>query len=270
MPQRKGFTLIELLVVISIISILMGILMPALGRVRQQAHAVACRARLKSWGMAFNLYTNEHDGKFNSGWDIGQQGLWMNALRPYYADNAKILRCPTTKAVAYDAKDWGTFKLWSRELELPNGEIQTYTGSYSINSWTNFMTSDRGERKLAWFWRNVNSVRRKDGQLNQIPVFADSTWHDAWPIDKDNPPRNMDEFGSGDQGKEDEMKHFCIDRHQGRVNFTFMDWSVRDVGLKELWILKWHRQFNTHGPWTIAGGIEPRDWPQWMRKYTDY
>ena len=50
MNRKKGFTLIELLVVIAIIAVLMAVLMPSLTRVRKQARAVACQARLKSWG----------------------------------------------------------------------------------------------------------------------------------------------------------------------------------------------------------------------------
>jgi hypothetical protein len=49
-----------------------------------------------------------------------------------------------------------------------------------------------------------------------------------------------------------------------------MDWSVRKVGLKELWTLKWHREYNTRGPWTKAGGMQPEDWPKWMRKFKEY
>jgi hypothetical protein len=49
-----------------------------------------------------------------------------------------------------------------------------------------------------------------------------------------------------------------------------MDWPARKVGLKELWALKWHRQFDTAGPWTKAGGVKPEDWPEWMRHFKDY
>jgi hypothetical protein len=49
-----------------------------------------------------------------------------------------------------------------------------------------------------------------------------------------------------------------------------MDWSVRKVGLKELWTLKWHGQYDTDGPWTKRGGVKPEDWPQWMRRFKDY
>ncbi len=127
------------------------------------------------------------------------------------------------------------------------------------------MTKDRGSRKEEQFWKTVQSSKG----LNNIPVFADSTWHDAWPNDTDNPPAHPDEFGTGSQSKE-EMKHFCIDRHAGFIEFLFMDWSVRKVGLKELWTLKWNREFNTTNNFTTAGGMRPRDWPEWMRRYTDY
>jgi len=46
--------------------------------------------------------------------------------------------------------------------------------------------------------------------------------------------------------------------------------SVRKVGLKELWTLKWHRTYNVNGPRTKAGGATPGKWPEWMRHYKDY
>ena len=61
-----------------------------------------------------------------------------------------------------------------------------------------------------------------------------------------------------------------IDRHQGGVNMLFLDGAIRKVGLKELWTLKWHKEFETFGPWTNAGGVTPGDWPQWMRSFKDY
>ena len=51
---------------------------------------------------------------------------------------------------------------------------------------------------------------------------------------------------------------------------TFMDGSSRPVGVKELWTLKWYRGYPPAGPWTMAGGVQPEDWPAWMRKFKDY
>lgn len=66
------------------------------------------------------------------------------------------------------------------------------------------------------------------------------------------------------------MSLICMNRHTGGINMTFMDWSVRKVRLKQLWTLKWHREYNTAGPWTKAGGVLAEDWPAWMRGFKDY
>ena len=261
--KKRGFTLIELLVVISIIALLMGILMPALNRVRKHAKQIACQARLKSWGLAIKLYTDDYEGRFNPGWDRSLQGdLWMVVLRPYYANEPKMLLCPMATVPVAGPADWGTFKAWERNVA---GE--DYVGSYSINSWTNNMTQDRGERPEEWFWKTTHNV----SNAHNVPVFADSTWMDAWPRAEDTPPPEVDDFGWGNQGVTNEMRHFCIDRHNGWINFAFLDWSVRTVGLKELWTLKWHRDFDTNGAWTQGGNPNGLPvWPQWMSRYKDF
>lgn len=42
-----------------------------------------------------------------------------------------------------------------------------------------------------------------------------------------------------------EMMHFAIDRHARGVNSLFMDFSVRKVGVRKLWELNWHRDYDT-------------------------
>jgi prepilin-type N-terminal cleavage/methylation domain-containing protein/prepilin-type processing-associated H-X9-DG protein len=61
MKTKKGFTLVELLVVIAIIAMLMGILMPALARVRQLAFRLVCGTNLSGIGKAMLIYANDYE-----------------------------------------------------------------------------------------------------------------------------------------------------------------------------------------------------------------
>ncbi len=62
--MKRGFTLIELLVVISIIALLMGILLPVMGRARLQAKVVVVNAELREIGMALEAYSFDNDDKY--------------------------------------------------------------------------------------------------------------------------------------------------------------------------------------------------------------
>ncbi len=76
--RRKGFTLVELLVVIAIIALLMGILMPALARVRQLAFRMTCGTNLSGIGKACLIYSNDYDDELPKAG--GRKNTWSNQI----------------------------------------------------------------------------------------------------------------------------------------------------------------------------------------------
>ena len=83
--KKKGFTLVELLVVIAIIALLMGILMPALARVRQIAFRMVCGTNLSGIGKAMMIYANDYEDELpRSG---GRNSVWAARIPNWQAMN---------------------------------------------------------------------------------------------------------------------------------------------------------------------------------------
>jgi len=275
MAKRRGFTLIELLVVIAIIALLLSILMPALRKVKEQARMVGCLANLKQWNLIYSIYMEENGGKFFSGY--GSSGYWWVAQLPDRQQSWKqndLWFCPKTTSPLWDEYHNNTgkftiFTAWGIFTRDFNGSGELcddgVAGSYALNSYTMDPDAPAGYSfenniQVANFWRTPQVKR-----AGEIPLMSEGLRFDIWPQHTEEPAANEMAAWSGNH-----MARTCINRHNGFENLSFCDMSARKVGLKELWTLKWHKKYNTMGPWTLAGGVAASDWPDWLRPFQDY
>ena len=81
--RPRGFTFIELLMVVAIITVLLGISIPALHRVKIQAKGVMCRSNLRQIGMAANMYAEEYNLYIPRGMSSATGKAWFQLFMPF-------------------------------------------------------------------------------------------------------------------------------------------------------------------------------------------
>lgn len=275
MKTRRAFTLIELLVVVSIVALLMAILLPVLQGTRKRAQAAACQARLHQWSLVFHTEQADNADRTSNhnlyevfvkspilDPDAGKLDPFMRRQVP-----ADLNLCPVASrrgpagyfvgGVPYGGYGSTFFAEWTR---APTGEIWAW--SYGI-SYT-FACSDLPCPPPAYNWASLRGLPSAS-----VPVIFDCVGRLCLPVWHKNPAPPYEDCRDPSDASYT-WQEVCLNRHNGGVNYLFLDWSVRRVGLKELWTLPWGRDFITYGPWTKAGGVQPEDWPQWMRRFKDY
>ena len=267
--KQKGFTLIELLVVIAIIAVLLAILLPALRRVKEQGRMIKCLGTLRQWNLIASMYTEANDGKF---WDSdpGTPAYWwMRYLEQPYKSwkTNELWFCPSATKPLFDehGNTAPTFNIFNAWGIFTGNNLSEWgiAGSYGINGYClipRSATTYEGGVSVEHGWKTAGGRG-----ASYVPWFIEALRFDLWPLETHAPAANEFAAWSGNN-----MARCCINRHEGFLNAAFMDWSVRKVGLKELWTLKWHKTFDISGPYTLAGGVQSSDWPEWVRRFKDY
>ena len=145
--EKQGFTLVELLVVISIVSVLMGILIPVLATARRQARIALCIVNQRHIVNALSLYSTDNDARypdsvaiitFGSNWHWQEPTMMtackrrpshthrsMSAYLHSYIEDASIMFCPSAPVkYEYLQRAWDTGDEWDNpETSFPSDPV---------------------------------------------------------------------------------------------------------------------------------------------------
>ena len=236
---------------------------------------------LKQFGLFWSMYTGDNNGYFERGWEGEEyRTCFYKILQPYYSLKDQGLNiCPmATKLWSEGGKPGYPDSAWGivGDAGVPSGFNTLLSGepeaigtfsSYGGSGWISNPSPTDVEathEDYGKFWRTPDI---RGGNI--VPMLLDCLYIGEFIDDSDRDFSRLVPAAKGDYW-DSGMKLFCIDRHDLTVNSLFLDWSARKVDLKELWTLRWHRQYNINNLMTRAGGMSREDWPDSMRNTPDY
>ena len=246
--RQKAFTLIELLVVIAIIALLLAILMPALGMVKEKARGTVCKTNLHQWALCYQLYANDWEGR--SPEYTPPNHCFMETLRPYYNDINKMRLCPSAIKVSQNNPTTlqpesffgNTNSAWQIDPSAPwLAEDDWGVASYTENTYI---------RKVTNGWSSFKNMKN----VYEIPMIADGRWHDS-RVTHNVPaePNPLTETQFYNIGNWWDIRTFMMRRHGDGINVAMADMAAIQVKVEDLWKLRWskvfERNYDVEFPW---------------------
>lgn len=165
LSSKRGFTLIELLVVVAIIALLMAILLPSLGKARDNARNVQCASNLRQIALVFTQYSQENSNLFplqrSQSQNDGVQ-CWMYFMKDYLRDG---INHPTG----------GTNNFYNRVYLCPNEPIHHPSlGDYAPNSPRICETMGNPNRRSTSIVNTSTTVMIFDARIGNVGSYYDS------------------------------------------------------------------------------------------------
>ena len=243
----RGFSLVEILVVIGIIAVLLAILLPVIGRSRRAAVTTACLSNTRELLNGYTIYLADKKHRNPNYVFTAGQTHWFVEFRATMSLVDRAYTCPAVgNATAVDYG--GATQAWTMSLHNDDGVPIVMNGCYGFNAWwLQWDPIGQGGDEYSG-GPAERHLKLGSAESSLIPVFADSTWSDAWPRANDRTPPNLitgdhDHQGMGRAPAENMMARFTIARRGKAINVSFIDGHAETIPLDRLKRLKWHEGF---------------------------
>ena len=263
-PKSFGFTLVELLVVIGIIAVLIGVLLPALSKARQQSQSVACLSNMRQLGQGLVMFSQEHKLYLPKGWFNARPAIsgqtatgdalpgdyassdtwgfrypmwgWDYVMLQYVGKSKQVFACPTDTEPQYRGLFNNPQYGFDQNLLIDKFDADDIPGSYRINL-SDLTNKQYDAMKITQIKKPSSAILFLEGAGKNIALH---------PLPQDGPYHHVATWESADEAKVGppntnpvtnaaNRKNIAWNRHGKRSNYTFADGHAESMVYEDTW-----------------------------------